>query len=129
VAGTAIDLGHGVAHAATLSLDLWTRRPPRGLGVAAQATRVARVATLVHHMVGRPKHWSSDGGMSFFFSDSSAGVTMNQVGGGLDMGIKSGRWERRMLGGARWAAWACRSRLNWRRHCLRGAIFVIRCFC
>jgi hypothetical protein len=31
---------------------------------------------------------------------------------GLGVGIESGRWERRVLGGAGWAAWACRSRLG-----------------
>jgi hypothetical protein len=31
---------------------------------------------------------------------------VNQVGGGF------GRWERCVLGGARWATWACRSQLG-----------------
>ena len=61
----------------------------------------------------------------FFFSDSSTRAAMvNQVGGGLGVGIKSGRWERLVLGGAKWAAWACRCRLGWRRHYLQSAVFV-----
>jgi hypothetical protein len=34
------------------------------------------------------------------------------VGGRLGEGIESGRWEQRVLGGARWATWACRSQLG-----------------
>ena len=64
-------------------------------------------------MASRLECRSSDGGMGFFYYYSSVGAMMvNQVGGGLGMGIKSGRWEGLVLGGARWAAWACRSRLG-----------------
>ncbi|KAE8023483.1 hypothetical protein FH972_009173 [Carpinus fangiana] len=31
---------------------------------------------------------------------------------GLGVGIESGRWERRVLGGVGWVAWACRIRLG-----------------
>ncbi|KAE8021733.1 hypothetical protein FH972_007599 [Carpinus fangiana] len=47
------------------------------------------------------------------FSDPYAGVAMvNQMGGGLGVGIESGWWEQRVLGEARWAAWECWSRLG-----------------
>jgi hypothetical protein len=40
----------------------------------------------------------------WFFSDFSARVAMvNQVDGGLGVGIKYGRWERRGHVGAGWA--------------------------
>jgi hypothetical protein len=132
VAGAATDLGSEWLRRPPYGLDLWPRRPPRGLGVATQATRglgVVGAATPVHHMAGRPKRRSSDREMGFFSDSSAEAVMVNQVGGGLGGGIKSGWWERRVLGGARWAAWACRSRLGWRCHYLRGAVFVIRCFC
>jgi hypothetical protein len=45
VAGAATNLGHRVAYAATPSLDMWLRQPPRGLGVAARASHMAWVAT------------------------------------------------------------------------------------
>jgi hypothetical protein len=43
---------------------------------------------------------------------SHLGRSSNGEPGGLGVGIKFGQWERRVLGGARLVAWACRSQLG-----------------